>query len=258
MLGRRAVNRTKRGGVPQPSRCSYGRRKNRARGGVRDRGRHDRRSTKKQPRPQHHQQQPPPWQQQQQRRYPQLQQRRHPQHQQHDSWTSWVRPPHQQQCWSGAPHQWRQHIGEKISRISTSRARANTAARRSTSPQSQGQLGTRPHQRRRTIPIRHHLQKLMSRSTAPAPLPRGNRMNTAMDTRLHPIADLHHPQPAIHLRCRCHHRPNLTDPHRRRLPRNPTGALHPGIPRPPRHILCSQARFWGVLFRVIRVRTVVV
>ena len=63
------------------------------------------------------------------------------------------------------------HIGEELTRISPSRARANAAARRSTSPQNTGQLGTRPHERRRPIRIRHHLQELVSRSMASTPFP---------------------------------------------------------------------------------------
>ncbi|CAM9590510.1 unnamed protein product [Ascophyllum nodosum] len=103
-------------------------------GGARGRGRHGRRSTKRHddgrgrnqqqghPQQMHpgQQQQPPPWQPQQQRRYPQSQQWGYPQsqqwgyprHQQCDPWASWERPPPQQQCWSGAPHQRRrQHRG---------------------------------------------------------------------------------------------------------------------------------------------------
>ena len=37
--------------------------------------------------------------------------------------------------------------------------------------QSEGQLETRPHQRRSIVRIRHHLQELMSRSTAPVLVP---------------------------------------------------------------------------------------
>ena len=59
-------------------------------------------------------------------------------------------------------------IGAEISR--TASDACVSGARRSISPQSAGQF--RPHQRHSIIRTRHHLfQELMSRSTAPAPLP---------------------------------------------------------------------------------------
>ena len=59
-------------------------------------------------------------------------------------------------------------IGAEISR--TGSDACVSGARRSISPQSAGQF--RPHQRHSIIRTRHHLfQELMSRSTAPAPLP---------------------------------------------------------------------------------------
>ena len=79
---------------------------------------------------------------------------------------------------------------------------------------------------------------------SPVPLLHGHRMNTAMDTRPRPVTGLHCPQSAMHLRRRYHHRPDPTDHLHRRLPRNTTGALHPGIPGPLRDILCSR-QFWG-------------
>ena len=134
--------------------------------------------------------------------------------------------------------------------VEISRVRANAAARRSTSSQSVGKLGPRPHQRRCSTRIWHYLQKLVSRSTALALLPRGDRTNTATDARPFQVPDLHRRQSAIHLHRRCRHRPD-TDHHHRCLLRTLTGALHPGIPRPSRHIWCSQASLWRVLFRVI-------
>ena len=142
-----------------------------------------------------------------------------------------------------------ERFGDEISRINTSRVRANAEARRSTSPQSAGYVKTRPHQRRSTVRIRHHLQELISSSTAPAPLSHRHRRNTAMDTRSRQVTGLHclH-QLAMH---RCHHLPDPMDHLHRRVPRGPTGALHQGIPRPSRHILSRQACFREVRFRVI-------
>ena len=57
-------------------------------------------------------------------------------------------------------------------------------------------------------------------------VPHGHLTNTALDTRLRPVTGLHHPQPVMHLRRRCCHRPDPTDHPYRRLPWNPTGALH--------------------------------
>ena len=105
------------------------------------------------------------------------------------------------------------------------------AASRNTSPQSAGQLGTRTNQRRGTLSIQHHLQELISRSTATAPLTHGHRTNTALDLRLRTVTT-QTPRTTLH----------------RRLPCNPTEVLHAGIPGPSRHILCSQASFRGVLF----------
>ena len=51
----------------------------------------------------------------------------------------------------------------------------------------------------------------MSRSTALASLPRGHRTNIAVDTRPRQVTGLYRHQPAMHLRRRCHHRPDLTD-----------------------------------------------
>ena len=149
------------------------------------------------------------------------------------------------------------NIGEEISYTGTSSACVNAAASRIISPQSAGQLETCPHQRRSTIHIRLHVQELMSRSTAPASLPRRHRTNTAMGTRLRQVTGLHHHQPAIHLPRRCHHRLDLTDHFNRCLPRNPTGAFHPGTPRLSRHIMCRQASS-RIRFRVIGVQTVTV
>ena len=149
------------------------------------------------------------------------------------------------------------NIGEEISRIGTSGACVNAAAMRRSSPQSAGLLETRPHQRRSTIHIRHHLQELTSRSTTPAPLPRGHRTNTAVDTRPRQVTGLHRHQSAMHLPRRCHHRQDVTDHLHRRLPRNPTGAFHPGTPRPSRHVMCRQASF-RTWFRVSRVQTMTV
>ena len=146
------------------------------------------------------------------------------------------------------------NIGEEISLTGTSGACVRGAARRSTSPQSAGQL--RPHQRRSIVRMRHHLQKLMSRSTAPALLPRGHR-TTAMDIRPRQATGLRRHTTAMHLPRRCHHRPDLTDHLHRRLLRNPTGALPPGTPRLYSRITCLQASF-RVRFRVIDLQTVIV
>ena len=246
----------------------------RAGGGARGRGRHGRRSTTRHDDGQGHnqqqghpqqmhpgqQQQPqeqlPQW-KQQQRRYPQSHQRGHPWHQQYDPWASWERPSPQHQYRSGAPHQRRQQHRGGDQSYWQQRRMCQHAGRRIISPQSAGQLETRPHQRRRIIRIRPHLQELMSRSTAPASLPRGHRTNTAMDTQPRQVTGLHRRQPPMHLPRRCHHRPDLTDHLHRRLPRNPTGAFHPGTPRPSRHIVCRQASF-RIRLGVIGVQTVTV
>ena len=125
-------------------------------------------------------------------------------------------------------------------------------------PKSAWKIGTRSHQRRHPIRIRHHLQELMSRSLAPAPLPRGHHVSPAMGARLLQGLGPHHFQPVMYLYRRCRHHAGPTDHHRRRLPWTLTGVLHPGIPRPSRCILCRQASLQEVLFRVIRVRTVLV
>ena len=83
----------------------------------------------------------------------------------------------------------------------------------------------------------------MSRSMAPVPLPHGYRTSTAMGARPLEDSGIHRPQSITHLRRR--HPPGPPDHHRRRLARTLTGALHPGVLRPSRHILCRQASFWG-------------
>ena len=130
------------------------------------------------------------------------------------------------------------NTGEEISCTGTSCACVSGVAKRSTSPQSAGQL--RPHQRRSIVRMRHHLQELMSRSTAPALLPRGHR-TIAMDVRPRQTTGLRRHTTAMHLPRRCHHRPDLTDHLHRRLSWNPIGASRPGTPTLYRHITCPQA-----------------